>query len=94
MAPKLLIFAFTFIIVGMGWLGHHRTFSYVHQIDGGLLWLKLIYLLAVCLMPFASGVLSEHSGRIGFTVYAVVVALMLLLSAVLSAYSLRQPIPG
>jgi hypothetical protein len=45
MVPKLLIFAFTFIIVGMGWLGHHRKFSYVHQIDSGLLWLNLIYLL-------------------------------------------------
>jgi uncharacterized membrane protein len=91
MVPKLLIFAFTFIIVGMGWLGHHRKFSYVHQIDSGLLWLNLIYLLTVCLVPFASGVLSEHSGRIGFAVYAAVMALMLLLSAVLSGYSLRQP---
>ena len=91
MAPKLFIFVFTFIIVGMGWLGHHRKFSYVRQVDGRLLWLNLIYLLAGCLVPFASGVLSEHSGRIGFTVYAAVMALMLLLSAVLSAYSTRQP---
>ena len=37
--------------------------------------------------------LSEHSGRIGFTVYAAVMALMLLPSAVLPAYSLRQPFP-
>ena len=90
MAPKLFIFAFTFIIVGMGWLGHHRKFSYVRRIDGGLLWLNLLYLLTVCLVPFASSVLSEHSGRIGFTVYAVVMALMLLVAAVLSAYSMRQ----
>jgi hypothetical protein len=61
----------------MGWLGHHRKFSYVHRIDVGLLLLNLIYLLTVCLVPFASGVLSEHSGRIGFTVYAVIMAQML-----------------
>jgi uncharacterized membrane protein len=91
MAPKLFIFAFTFIIVGMGWLGHHRKFSYVRRVDGGLLWLNLIYLLTVCLVPFASGVLSEHSGRVGFAVYAAVMALMLLLSAMLSAYSMRRP---
>jgi uncharacterized membrane protein len=91
MAPKLFIFAFTFIIVGMSWLGHHRKFSYVRQVDGGLLWLNLIYLLTVCLVPFASSVLSEHSGRVGFAVYAAVMALMLLVAAVLSAYSQRQP---
>jgi uncharacterized membrane protein len=27
MGQKLFVFAFTFIIVGMGWLGHHRKFS-------------------------------------------------------------------
>lgn len=47
--PKLLVFGFTFIVVGMCWLDHHRKFSLLHQIDGWLLWLNLIYLMVLCL---------------------------------------------
>lgn len=38
MGPKLLVFAFTFIILGMSWLGHHRKFSYIDKVDGILAW--------------------------------------------------------
>ncbi len=91
MGPKLFIFAFTFIIVGMSWLGHHRKFSYVQKVDGRLLWINLLYLMALCLVPFASSVLSEHGGRFAFVLYAVVMMLVEMLSAGLSAYSLRRP---
>lgn len=94
MAPKLAIFAFTFIIVGMSWLGHHRKFSYIARIDSRLMWINLLYLMALCLVPFASSVLSEHSSRIAFILYAVVMTLVVLLSAGLSAYGLRQPLLG
>ncbi len=91
MGPKLLIFVFTFLVIGMGWLGHHRKFSYIRQVDGGLLWLNLLYLLTLCLVPFATSVLSEHPGRASSVVYAGVMALVLLLSAGLSVYGLRAP---
>jgi uncharacterized membrane protein len=91
MGPKLLIFAFTFAIIGMGWLGHHRKFSYIRRVDGSLLWLNLLYLFALCLVPFATSVLSEHPGRASSVVYAGVMALLLLLSAGLSVYGLRAP---
>jgi uncharacterized membrane protein len=52
MGPKLLLFAFTFLVVGMSWLGHHRKFSYIHQVDDRLLWINLLYLMALCLMHY------------------------------------------
>jgi uncharacterized membrane protein len=94
MVPKLLFFAFTFIIIGMSWLGHHRKFSYIHQVDGGLLWLNMFYLLALCLVPFASGSLSEHGNRVTFILYAVVMMVSSLLSAALSVCGLREPFLG
>jgi uncharacterized membrane protein len=94
MGPKLLIFAFTFIIIGMSWLGHHRKFSYIHQVDGRLLWLNLFYLLALCLVPFASGSLSEHGNGVTFILYTAVMMLGSLLSAALSACGLREPFLG
>jgi uncharacterized membrane protein len=92
MIPNLFVFAFTFVVVGMSWLGHHRKFSYVAQVDGTLLWFNLIYLMALCLVPFASGVLARHAGDpVAFALYAGVMALVDLLSAAVSAYALRAP---
>jgi uncharacterized membrane protein len=39
-----------------------REFSYIEKVNGTLLWLNLFYLMALCLVPFASGMLSEHGG--------------------------------
>jgi uncharacterized membrane protein len=65
----------------MSWLGHHRKFSYIHPVDGRLQWLNLLYLLALCLVPFASGSLSEHGNRVTFILYTVVMMVGSLLSA-------------
>lgn len=94
MQPKLLIFAFTFIIIGITWLAHHRKFSYIHQADGALLRLNLLYLLTICLVPFASGVLSDRNDHVAFVLYCVVLMVVSLLSAALSAYGLRAPYLG
>ena len=95
MEPKLLVFAFTFIVLGMSWLGHHRKFSYIDKVDGRLLWINLLYLMTLCLVPFASSALAEHGGsRFAFALYAGVMALTDMLSASLSAYGLRKPFLG
>jgi uncharacterized membrane protein len=92
MEPKLIVFAFTFIVVGMSWLGHHRKFSYIDKVDGLLLWINLFYLMALCLVPFVSSVLGEHGGNpFAFVLYVAVMAIADLLSASLSAYGLRRP---
>jgi uncharacterized membrane protein len=95
MGLKLFVFAFTFLILGMSWLGHHRKFSYIRKVDGRLLWMNLLYLMTLCLVPFASSVLAEHGGsRIAFILYAGVMTMADLLSAGLSAYGLREPFLG
>ena len=92
MVPKLLLFAFTFIVVGMSWLAHHRKFSHIHKVDGRLLWMNLLYLMALCLVPFASSVLGEHgSSGFAFVLYASVMTFVEMLSAGLSAYGLQEP---
>ncbi len=42
MRQKLFVFAFTFVVVGMSWLGHHRKFAYIDRVDGRLLWMNLL----------------------------------------------------
>lgn len=90
--PKLFVFAFTFLVLGMSWLGHHRKFSYIDKVDACLLWMNLFYLMALCLVPFVSGMLAEHNhSPLAFMLYAAVLALVEIFSAGLSAYGLRKP---
>lgn len=89
--PKLLVFGFTFLVVGKCWLDHHRKFSLLHQIDGRLLWLNLVYLLVLCLVPFGTSVFSAHQNHIAFAFYGLVMTLLMLVSAVISVYALRPP---
>ena len=91
METKVYVFAFTFILVGVSWLAHHRKFSYIDKIDSPLLWLNLLFLMVLCLVPFVSSVLSEYSSRFAFVLYATVMALLCIFSTVLSAYGLRKP---
>lgn len=91
MLPKLLLFGFTFLIVGLAWLAHHRKFSHIERVDDRLLWLNLVYLMVLCLVPFASSVLGEHTSRYPFALYSAVMAVLYALSAVLSAYAMRAP---
>lgn len=90
LGPKLLLFCFTFIIVGMSWLGHHRKFSYIGKVDGRLLWFKSDLPNGALSDSIRTGVLGERSG-FGFTLYTIVMAVVEMLSAGLSAYGLRPP---
>lgn len=59
--PKFVGFLLSFLIIGVYWTIHHRQFSFVVNYDRRLLWLNLIFLMAIALMPFSSGLYGEFS---------------------------------
>lgn len=58
--PKFIGFFVSFFVIGIYWVVHHRTFGFVVNYDHRLLWLNLIFLLAVVLMPFSSAFYSSY----------------------------------
>lgn len=58
--PKIVGFLISFFFIGQYWMLHHRMFGYVKDYDRRLLWLNLIFLLAVVLMPFSTAFYSEY----------------------------------
>jgi len=60
LVPKFIGFLVSFFMIGLYWTVHHRMFGYVINYTPRLLWLNLIFLLAVVLMPFSSGFYSEY----------------------------------
>jgi uncharacterized membrane protein len=58
--PKFIGFLISFLIIGQYWTVHHRMFGYVINFTGKLIWLNILFLLAIALMPFSTGFYSEY----------------------------------
>ncbi len=69
--PKFLGFVFSFLIVGMMWIEHHRLFRFITNWDFGLIWRNLVFLLFVAFIPFPTALFSENSfSQTAFALYA------------------------
>jgi uncharacterized membrane protein len=89
-STKYLAFIVSFVVIASFWVGHWRKFSFIRRVDSRLVWLNIVFLMAVCCVPFVSSVLQEHGNlRTAVILYACVVIVASLLSAGLWAYALR-----
>jgi uncharacterized membrane protein len=61
--PSLFSFALSFLLVGMYWTVHHRTFRSLTGVDGPLMWLNLLTLLMLCLVPFSTSFVDRYGNR-------------------------------
>jgi uncharacterized membrane protein len=77
LAPKLAIYALSFVIVGTLWVNHHQLLSVVRRATPQLMWMNLLLLFSMSLIPLATGFLGEHpqlARAIAF--YALIMALI------------------
>ncbi|MFM9904193.1 MAG: TMEM175 family protein [Pyrinomonadaceae bacterium] len=70
--PKFLGFIYSFFIVGLMWIEHHRIFRHIGSYDFGLIWRNLIFLLFVAFIPFPTALFSEYyRTQTAFVLYAL-----------------------
>ena len=90
--PTFVSFVISFLLVGMFWTMHKRTFSRVRYVDHNLTWLNLLFLLSLAVMPYASSALGRyHSEPIALHLYGVVMISASLLYLALSSYVHTHP---
>jgi uncharacterized membrane protein len=71
-APHLLAFVLSFVIVGVYWVSHYNMLHYVKEVDRQLLWLNLALLMIVVLLPFPTSLLGQHpDSLLAVTLYGV-----------------------
>jgi uncharacterized membrane protein len=58
--PKFAAYATSFLMLGVLWIGHHFQFHYIRRTDRTLLWINLLFLLAITFLPFSTGVLANY----------------------------------
>src|SRR6201994_1729380 len=74
--PHVLIYALSFLYVGIYWNNHHHMFHAAKSVTGGILWANLHLLFWLSLLPFASAWVGEHyTESLPVAVYGVLLTL-------------------
>jgi uncharacterized membrane protein len=63
LVPKILGYASGFVILGTLWIGHRYQFHYIRRSDRTLLWINLVFLLAISFLPFVVALLGTYGAR-------------------------------
>lgn len=70
--PKFIGFIFSFFVIGLMWIEHHRIFRFIGSYDMGLIWRNLIFLLFVAFIPFPTAMFSEYfTSQTAFILYVL-----------------------
>jgi len=86
--PRVLSYAVSFAVIGLYWIGHHRSFRHIRRFDHRLILLNLAFLGLIAFLPFPTAVLGRYGGhRSAVVLYAGSLALAGLASTALWLYA-------
>jgi uncharacterized membrane protein len=89
--PHVATFAFSFLVIGVFWVAHHRIFSFVKVLDSTLLWLNIVYLLFIAVIPIAAAIISEYPFLpTAILLYSATLLVIALMHFILLEYMLRN----
>ena len=60
LAHSFAMYAISFLVLAIFWIGHHVLFHFVRHVDRRLLWLNVAFLLCVTFVPFSTDLLGDH----------------------------------
>lgn len=58
--PRIFAYVISFGVIGVYWLAHHQSLQLIGKLNGWLIWLNFLYLLAVSFMPFPTALLGRY----------------------------------
>jgi TMEM175 potassium channel family protein len=90
--PSLTAFVISFIVAGMYWVGHRDLFALIRRTDRWLVWLNVVYLLPLCLLPFATSLLGRYDLEpVAVRIYGTVLVAIAVMRVVIWLYATRRP---
>jgi uncharacterized membrane protein len=91
-APHVLAFVLSFVIVGVYWVSHHNMLHFIKRVDRQLLWLNLVLLLLIVFIPFPAALLGQHlDSRLAVTLYGSNLMLVNAAGTALWLYAMSRP---
>jgi uncharacterized membrane protein len=61
--PRAVSYVSGFVILGTLWVGHHVHMHFIRRVDRTLLWINLLFLLAVSFIPFVVALIGAFGPR-------------------------------
>lgn len=98
--PRIAAFAVSFLVLAIYWMAHHTQFPFLRRVDWALLWLNMLFLMAVCLVPFTTHLVGHYGSEgIGLWLYGanfILISLLLLTHWRYAAWKglLREEVDG
>lgn len=79
--PSYATYVVSFLVIGIIWVNHHAVLERIRKVDRPLLFLNLVFLMAVALIPFPTALLTDylqagHDERMAAAVYGGSMTLM------------------
>jgi len=60
LVPRALSFVSGFVILGTFWVGHHFQFNYIRRSNRAILWINIVFLLAISFLPFVVALIGTY----------------------------------
>jgi uncharacterized membrane protein len=54
-------YAFAFVMIGVWWIVHNRTYQYIGRFDSTLVWINMALLAQIAIMPFVLSVYTTYT---------------------------------
>jgi uncharacterized membrane protein len=61
LSPKLLMYLMSFMTLGIFWVGQQTQLNHLERSERSLTWIHILFLCTICLMPFTTTLLAEHT---------------------------------
>jgi uncharacterized membrane protein len=88
LGPNYLSYLISFLVLAVYWQAHHRVFKPITGYDGTLVWLNILFLMAVAFLPFPTSLLGEYGReQVSVVIYAANAAVASLLLVTISWYA-------
>jgi uncharacterized membrane protein len=93
--PSYLSYFVTFLVIGIYWSNHHWLFTFITKTNHVFNLLNILFLMAVCFLPFTSAILGAYVLDVNYenaaaTTYCIGFLLMIVFKLVLYLYAIHK----
>jgi uncharacterized membrane protein len=90
--PSYATYVVSFLTIGIIWVNHHAVMDRIKSVDRPLLFLNIVFLMAVAVIPFPTALLADylragHDERLAAAIYGVTMAVMGITFGLIWAYA-------
>jgi uncharacterized membrane protein len=75
--PAIGLYAISFVVLGIYWVGHHAMFRIIDAADRTFLWINILFGMLVAFVPFSTSLISRYpTVPLAVQVYGIVLILI------------------